>query len=192
MTQLLTQNTKLKKTSILNEKRVFNFGIPSVKTCIFAGDCKKFCYASKAAYTWKNVKTAFEYRLEITKKEEFIEMMSQEITKKRVSHLRIHDSGDFYSRTYIQKWFQIMNSFPNVTFYAYTKAIPLFENVELPENFVLIKSLGGTKDHLIKNTDRHAKIFYNLEDLEREGYVNASENDLLAIGENKKVGLMIH
>ena len=55
---LLTQNSKIKKTSKKLEVRLFNFGIPAYKsasgkiTCPFAGDCVKFCYAKKGAYIW--------------------------------------------------------------------------------------------------------------------------------------------
>ena len=65
---LLTQNTKLKRTSKQLDLRVFNFGIPAYKsasgklTCPFADECVKFCYARKGAYTWSNVQPAFEKR----------------------------------------------------------------------------------------------------------------------------------
>ena len=65
---LLTQNTKLKKTSKVLGLRVFNFGIPAYKsasgklTCPMADECVKFCYAKKGAYIWSNVKPAFEKR----------------------------------------------------------------------------------------------------------------------------------
>lgn len=38
--ELLTQNSKLKTTSKLNNLRVFNFGIPAQDTCLWAGECK--------------------------------------------------------------------------------------------------------------------------------------------------------
>ena len=50
---LLTQNSKLKKTSKKLGVRVFNFGIPAYKsasgklTCPMADACVKFCYAKK-------------------------------------------------------------------------------------------------------------------------------------------------
>jgi len=191
--ELLTQNSKLKKTSKLNNVRVFNFGIPAQDTCIWAGECKKFCYASKGAYIWSNVKPAFERRLEATKQDNFPQLMIEAITKKKATHVRIHDSGDFYSREYIQKWFKVMDSMPEVTFYAYTKSLPLFEGVKLPANFTLIKSEGGKRDDLINpETDRHARIFKTLDELTAAGYANASDNDLVAIGENKNVGLLAH
>jgi hypothetical protein len=190
---MLTQNSKLKKTSKLSRLRVFNFGIPAQDTCLWAGDCKKFCYASKGAYVWSNVKPAFERRLEITKQNDFSELMITEIIKKKASHVRIHDSGDFYSREYLHKWIKVMQSMPDVTFYAYSKSLPLFEGETLPKNFVLIKSMGGKKDDMINmKKDRHARIFNSIDELKKEGYVNASENDLFAIGENKKIGLLKH
>jgi hypothetical protein len=118
--------------------------------------------------------------------------MIEEIKKKKASHIRIHDSGDFYSREYLHKWFKVMDSLPNVKFYAYTKALPLFEGETLPANFTLIKSIGGKRDDLIKSDDRHAKIFKSEADLLAAGYSNASENDLVAIGNNYKVGLLAH
>jgi hypothetical protein len=191
--ELLTQNSKLKKTSKLNNLRVFNFGIPAQDTCIWAGECKKFCYASKGAYIWSNVKPAFQRRYETTKQDNFPQLMIAEIIKKKASHVRIHDSGDFYSREYLHKWFKVMGSLPDVTFYAYSKSLPLFEGIKLPKNFVLIKSEGGKRDDLINPiTDRHARIFKTEQDLLNAGYVNASENDLKAIGDNFKIGLIAH
>lgn len=190
---LLTQNSKLKKTSKLNGIRVFNFGIPAQDTCIWAGGCKKFCYASKGAYIWSNVKPAFQRRYEITKQDNFPQLMIGEIIKKKASHVRIHDSGDFYSREYLHKWFKVMDSLPGVTFYAYSKALPLLDGIKLPKNFILIKSEGGKRDDLINpETDRHARIFKTEQDLLNAGYVNASENDLKAIGDNFKIGLIAH
>lgn len=190
---LLTQNSKLKKTSELNGKKVFNFGIPAQDTCLWAGECKKFCYASKGAYIWSNVKPAFERRLDATKRDDFPQVMIAEILKRKVDILRIHDSGDFYSREYLHKWFKIMESLPNVQFYAYSKSLPLFQGEKLPKNFILIKSEGGKRDDMINpEIDRHARIFKSEEELIASGYANASNNDLIAIGNNQKIGLIAH
>ena len=53
--------------------------------------------------------------------------------------------------------------------------------------------MGSKVDHLINiKKDRHAEIFNNETDLLKAGYINASNNDLLAITENNKVGLIYH
>ena len=86
---LLTQNGKLKKTSKHFGKRVYNFGIPAYKsksgkiTCPFADECVKFCYAKKGAYVWSNVYPAFEKRYELSKTDGFINLMIDEIVKKK-------------------------------------------------------------------------------------------------------------
>jgi hypothetical protein len=191
--ELLTQNSKLKKTSKTTGLRVFNFGIPAQDTCLWAGECKKYCYASKGAYIWSNVKPAFERRLDATKQDNFPQVMIAEIIKRKASVIRIHDSGDFYSREYLMKWFKIMEALPSVIFYAYSKSLPLLKGEKLPANFTLIKSEGGKRDDLIDpSVDRHARIFKTEAELIAEGYANASENDLIAIGSNPKIGLLAH
>ena len=82
-----------------------------------------------------------------------------------------------------------------MVFYAYTKSKKLFDPIKglIPKNLILIYSLGSKTDNLIDMSfERHAKIFHSEEQLIKEGYINASENDLLAITDNKKVGLLIH
>ena len=190
---LLTQNSKLKKTSQLNGLRVFNFGIPAQSTCLWADKCKAYCYASKGAYVWGNVKPAFERRLEVTKRDDFPQIMMAEITRRKADVIRIHDSGDFYSREYLHKWIKVMESMPQVKFYAYSKSLPLFDGVKLPDNFTLIKSERGKRDDLIDAAhDRHARIFETEAELIAAGYANASENDLIATGSNPKIGLLSH
>ena len=111
--QILTQNSKLKKTSKLNNKRVFNFGIIANKslegksTCPFAKGCLGAdykCYAQKGAYAWPSVKNAYNNRYLLTKQDNFISLMNEAIQKKKVDILRLHDSGDFYSIAYLNKW----------------------------------------------------------------------------------------
>lgn len=193
MTQLLTQNDKMKKASV----RTFNFGIPAyqsangTKTCPFAKDCVSNCYARQGAYLWGTVKAAYEYRLTVSQQDDFVDVMIKEIKKKKAQAIRIHDSGDFYSREYVSKWLKIIDAMPNVQFYAYTKSIPYFDGVSLPSNFVLIFSNGG--EIVVEDSDRHSQVFATLEDLIEAGYVNASEDDTVAWRDtNNKIGLVLH
>ena len=203
MEYLCTQNGQLKKTSKASGMRVFNFGIPAFetpdgkRTCPFAGEWAKFCYAQKGAYSWSNVKPAFKRRYEATKQDSFVDRMTAEIKKRKIEVLRVHDSGDYYSPAYIEKWRQIALNCPSTLFYSYTKSIPLFKKAEpMPENYDIIFSEGSTVDHLIDvEVDRHARIFESEEALLEAGYVNAMENDLFAtkwFNATGKVGLVIH
>ena len=119
--------------------------------------------------------------------------MNANILLERPTHLRIHDSGDFYSIEYLNKWLQIAKDNKEVIFYAYTKSIKFFKGLKLPKNFKVIFSEGSKIDKLINVAkDRHAKIFKNVKDLINSGYINATDNDLNAIQKNKKVGLVYH
>ena len=119
-----------------------------------------------------------------------------EIQNKKVDILRVHDSGDYYSRDYVAKWMEIAKRLPDVRFYSYTKSIPLFVGVDIPENYDIIYSEGGTRDDMIDyDNDRHARIFDSYDDLESAGYVNAMESDLKAtkwFNRTNKVGLVMH
>ena len=198
---LLTQNAKMKKTSKENKAKIFNFSIPAYKTrsgkvtCPFADSCVKYCYAQKGNYTrFPVVQELMEQKYKISKTNNFIPLMNEEIRKKKATHIRIHDSGDFYSPEYLKKWVQIANDNKEVIFYAYTKSIKFFvDGLLLPKNLKIIFSEGSKTDDLINVAkDRHARIFKTVEELNAAGYIDASDNDLKAITSNKKVGLVYH
>lgn len=202
MTALLVQNKKMINSSNDGIK-VFNFGIPAfrskggIATCPMAGACAAGCYAKSGAYVWKTVAAAYEYRLAATQKDDFNQAISKELTNKvkraKKIYVRIHDSGDFYNAEYLSKWLNIIQSFPQVEFYAYTKMITLFKGRMLPKNFKVIFSLGGREDLKIdQSSERHSKVFESETELVEQGYVNASKDDLIALGENKKIGLVYH
>ena len=199
---LLTQNSKLKKTSKALGVRVFNFGIPAYKsasgklTCPFADECVKFCYARKGAYIWSNVKPAFEKRYELSKTDQFVGAMYNEIVKKKPDYVRVHDSGDYYSKAYLKKWIDIALLFPEVKFYSYTNSVLMLKAAVLPSNFdIIFSDSGKQRNHINAIHDRHTKIFKSEADLEQAGYANASKVDLYAtkwFNNTNKVGLVFH
>ena len=199
---LLTQNSKLKKTSKALGLRVFNFGIPAYKsasgklTCPMADECVKFCYAKKGAYIWSNVKPAFEKRYELSKTNNFIDAMNAEILKKKPDYVRVHDSGDYYSRAYLHKWIEVAIHNPDVRFYSYTNMVKMMLNVSLPDNYDIIFSDSGKQKNLInERVHRHTKIFSSHSDLVHAGYTDASAVDLYAtrwFNATNKVGLIFH
>ena len=200
---LLTQNSKLKRTSKELGLRVFNFGIPAYKsasgklTCPFADECVKFCYAKKGAYIWSNVQPAFEKRYQLSKTDKFIQAMSDEIVKKKPDYIRVHDSGDYYSKAYLNKWLEIAAIHTDVRFYSYTNCVQMLKNIDLPDNYDIIFSDSGKQKHLIdQKLDRFTKIFNSYDELMSKGYINASKIDLNATkwfnNNNNKVGLIKH
>jgi hypothetical protein len=197
---LLTQNKVTKHASRISGLRVVNFGIPALKTeegkttCPYAGSCAKYCYATKGAYLWSNVKPAYRKRYEATLREDFEALISAEIRKAKVDVLRIHDAGDFYNSTYLQKWIRICEMNPSVRFYTYTKSVPLWKRQKVPNNLSVCYSLGGTHDHLVDlDRDRHCRIFDTEIEAVEAGYALAIRNDLIAAkwwNPTNKVGLV--
>jgi len=208
---ILTQNAKMKKSS-QNGIDVYNFGIPAflsetgLKTCPQAGACVSGCYARSGTYRFKNSINAYEERLKLTQNKSFIDIMSAEVNLKYLKSqakgnkclIRIHDSGDFYSEKYAMDWFLIMEQNPNVSFYAYTKMVQMFEQLAdlnfRQSNFRLIYSYGGKQDSQIDtNRHWHSKVFQNEIDLLNAGYTDATQDDLIAaLGPNKRIGLIYH
>ena len=198
---LLTQNSKIKKTGKHFNVKLFNFSIPAYRskggmvTCPMADTCIKFCYAQKGMY--KMASKWMELKLEATLKDSFIELMNQDIKDKKAEYLRIHDAGDYYSKEYLLKWFQIAKDNPKVRFYSYTNNITMIRSLKsIPINFDFIFSDSGKQSKFIDKTeDRHSKIFNSLEDLQKANYVDSSNYDLYATkwyNESNNVGLIYH
>lgn len=195
MKHYLSTNDKLKKNNI------YSFGIPAYKsatgliTCPSALNCIKGCYARQGRYAMPNVKNAQENRLALTQSSEFVDTISNELVKRKVKILRIHDAGDFYSMQYFTNWMLIVQRNPQVKFYAYTKQVIMLKSLVsmLPKNFTLIFSYGGKNDAMIDtNTDRHSKVFSSLKELRANKYQDTTKRDINALGTNNKIGLVYH
>mgnify|MGYP000373156611 CR=1 FL=1 len=98
--------------------------------------------------------------------------------------VRIHDSGDFFSDEYLDEWLKIADRYPEILFYAYTKEVTRFrERVQNPpSNFRYLFSMGGKLDSKIQpELDRHAEVFASFDDIAAAGYLDQTDNDLLAV-----------
>lgn len=207
--KLLTQNAKMKRSGGAKYS-LYNFGIPAFRseagesTCPNAGACAVGCYARQGAYVWPAVKAAYEARYQATKNAaQFYLLMVDEI--KRVSKtadrdgkqlvIRVHDAGDFYSKDYFNAWIGIVQSFPKVTFYAYTKQVEMLRDEVLPKNFKLNFSYGGKQDALIRpDVDSNSKVFKTRAELLRARYKDTSNDDSHAFSSAKtrRIGLVYH
>lgn len=98
--------------------------------------------------------------------------------------VRIHDSGDFFNRDYLNGWISLAWAFDDILFYAYTKEVRMLEDAkpDLPDNFLICYSMGGRQDHMVeKETMRHADVFPDLEAIEAAGYTSQHLSDLLCV-----------
>lgn len=136
-------NSKLPKGTMI-------FNLPAVVTCPFKTPlCEKACYALKAEHRWPAVLPSREHNLSMVRKGLFKELMIEAIAKhhKKIKAIRIHESGDFFSQSYLDDWFAVAREYPEFTFYAYTKSFYLIFD-QKPGNFVLIASFDETTDEL--------------------------------------------
>jgi hypothetical protein len=188
-------NSKLKVDDI------FTWGIPAgepktgIITCPNAGSCAKGCYAMQGFYVMPNVAKKQEERLALALSASFVDVIDAEIKARKVKRLRIHDSGDFFSVSYTNKWIEVMRRNPGVRFYAYTKMVTFFKAREkvLPDNFHVIYSEGGKQDGKINlSVDRHSRVFPSIEQLKAAKYSDASKRDYVSLMGKKLVGLVYH
>lgn len=141
------------KGSARNKKLIPNknnkwyiWNLPAVITCPGAtAQCIKYCYARKAEkmYPSANKKRAYNYiatfdnnfteRLIYTL---YVELYAAEKNGARLN-VRIHESGDFYSRDYFEKWLIAGLEFRenNITFWNYTKS---FDFIDSPAEMELL------------------------------------------------------
>jgi hypothetical protein len=194
-------NAKLVKTSG-EEYKVIGFGIPadysfddngvSRNTCPGATACRAVCYAKQGRYLMPNVMAARNDNLRASLEDSFVEDMVESLSKARTYNVvRIHDSGDFYSQSYFDKWVAIASALPARIFYAYTKAHHL-DFTQVPPNLRIVRSLGGRWDKLVNLTESHSRIFATHEAREAAGYVDGNVNDIPAIEGITRIGLVYH
>ena len=194
-TWLLSQNNRE-----LRADGIWTWTIPALRvklsngklfiTCPNADACAHLCYARVNSFTFSNVKAAHLRKLELVLNNpaQWEADMIDELTAKRYrsAKVRIHDAGDFFADWYFAAWVRIAQARRSVFFYAYTKEVKMVKdwiatNGPLPDNFVVIYSLGGRQDHLIdRDHDRHAEVFPDKDTLEASGYTDQADSDLLA------------
>lgn len=189
-----TNNGKLKKTARAGEKFV-SFGLPPIVTCPQAGACKDGCYACAGRMALDSATQCMQFRYALSQRVYFLEYLEdalRDVQRPGIKlYVRLHDSGDFYSREYLRSWIKFAGMHPEVTFYAYTKCVSMVKAEVLPDNLIIAFSYGGKEDNLIDPAkDRHV-IVVESEDAIPKGYVNGTKDDH-AVMENRCIALVFH
>ncbi len=201
-------NGKMNKTAKLWEKRFgkaakfVSFNLPQLKsesgqrTCPYAGACADVCYAGQGRMAFSAARAARERNLahinKLTPREISAKLLEDIERFRSVTHVRIHDSGDFFKRSYYRAWLRVAESAPDITFYAYTKSIPFIDWDLHPRNFRLTQSLGGKRDHEVDMSRPHSRIFASESERKQHGYVDGNVSDIPAVIGQVKIGLVYH
>jgi hypothetical protein len=107
--------------------------------------------------------------------------------------VRIHVSGDFYNQSYMRSWMRVASRSPSNLYYAYTKALPYWVALEdIPENFRLIASAGGTADAYIEQYNlRYARVVFSQAEADHLG-LRIDHDDTIACFEQESFALLLH
>ena len=109
---------------------------------------------------------------------------------------RIHESGDFWARAYMEAWARVATKYPAIKFYAYTKMLNdwLAIHEKMPANFMLTASIGGMLDRMIPQYPdvfkRVAYVVYTEEEAAELG-LEIDHDDSHCFGD-KPFALLVH
>ena len=165
-------NKKLSKDTLI-------LSLPAGKTCLGANECKAFvevnkdnkrtlkrgdecvftCFAASEELRYPNVFNSRKYNFDLINSyvmnkdlKGLTELINEsiQVKKKNVNKVRIHESGDFYNRLYLEAWKNVAKLNKDLIFYCYSKSLLFFpSNRSIPNNFYMTASYGGKYDYLI-------------------------------------------
>ena len=131
----------LKKGNTKLGKKIWDFSLPPVASCPDSTECAITCYAVKSYELYKDAKLSWNnnFKLVINDLDAFKTLVINQLSKGKIKSLRIHASGDFYTIDYLNAWLEIIKQFPEIDFFAYTKAFQGSDLVK-PSNLNIIDS----------------------------------------------------
>jgi hypothetical protein len=196
--------------------RVVSFDLPAGWTCAKADICKTLmakdtgketrvgrikCYASKAESYAPNTRLMRWHNFDLLKTCKSISSISELILEslpENIKVIRIHSSGDFFSKIYFQAWVEVAKIRPNIIFFGYTKHLD-YAIATLPENMFLEYSFGSLDDKRMISLGYHVPTCYVGEYKKQyNGYKivcnkeNSSHEDYIAILNRKSFVIMAH
>lgn len=205
---------KFKQGNAKLTKTIYTFSLPAGWSCPFADRClsksdkvtgkitdgknTEFrCFAAsmecRNPFVRQNRWNNFDL-LKGKNREEMTRLILDSIPKK-ARFIRVHVSGDHFSRSYFEAWLNVANALPNVIFYGYTKAINYlieYKN-EIPSNFRFTASYGGIYDNLIaKHGLKSAVVVYSIKEAQDKGLEIDHDDSHAVANDNKSFALLIH
>jgi hypothetical protein len=149
---------------LMKKSEIVSFDLPAGYSCPMADICKTYankatgkmrkvgavtCYASKAEaiypncrkMRWSNFDALIKVRTSVLAMAELLDAS----LPKKVKVVRIHSSGDFFSREYFQAWVEMATIHPEIVFFGYTKIMD-YAVADKPDNLYLHYSFGGRDD----------------------------------------------
>lgn len=109
---------------------IFCWAITPVESCLNCSQCAKRCYARFPYRMRPNVRKAWDFNFSIAKTGAFVDHIIEQLSNARTcKSVRIHVAGDFFSPEYIEGWKKIVDFFPAIRFYSYSKVFDILPGV---------------------------------------------------------------
>lgn len=102
--------------------RVTIFNLPAIITCPSCDLCRDKCYAHASERLYPTVLLCRQNNLLASYSDTFVARVCELVERSGNRLFRIHESGDFYSQAYADKWSAIAKRCPGVLFFCYTKS----------------------------------------------------------------------
>jgi len=206
-------NAKLVALQDRTGKKVYTFSLLSGHSCPFAKDClskvvstedgprikdgphTKFrCFSASQEVFFPAVYNQRKHNFDTLKAcdstDEMVELIESSMPKCGI--VRLHVGGEFFNQKYFDAWVTVANNHSDKIVYAYTKSLPYWIKRDIPENFRLTASFGGTHDHLIDDYDlRYSKVVFS-EDEAKQLNLEIDHDDMHAYEHGPSFALLIH
>ena len=104
---------------------VHHWSIPSGlrDICVGASSlCLMLCYAMRQHYHRQTVKDALARNYQESLRKDFVSVVCGWLRSLFARVVRVHASGEFYSKEYVEKWIEIAKRNRRIEFYAYTRS----------------------------------------------------------------------
>lgn len=126
------------------------FNIPIHGTCRPTPWCEENCYGKKGNFIRykKTIEVGAQRRYKLSLSNEFIEIITKEVLRRKFPYIRVHVIGDFYSKEYALKWLEIAKNCPQTIFRTTTKRRDfkgIIQKLHFLPNFHIRESLDPSR-----------------------------------------------
>lgn len=162
--------------STLPGSKEYNVTIASGEKVSMCGTCAGNCengYCMVGRYAMANVQNSLANKTILAREYmAFLDMaIRAQINADKIDKIRIHVTGDFFSREYLEMWKNIVRDFPAVTFWTYTKETAAESAFDQFPNANIVKSNIPGIGYNFGHADYVIAIYNMLRDMGQSVYI---------------------
>ena len=181
--------------TIKGDKRILNRGNESLFTCFAASEELRYPNVYKARKYNFDLINSYVLKNDLKGLTDLINRSIQS-NRKNITKVRIHESGDFYNRLYLEAWKNVAELNKDLIFYCYSKSLLFFpSNRSIPKNLYVTASYGGKYDFLIDRGyfKRFSKVVFSEDEATKLG-LSIDKDDSHCYEDKGKngFGLLLH